>query len=121
MKAEPYMWVIGVIDAYGAVHAKGIKLGASVQMHSSYWPEVHHKRWRFLVRDWDLQPGLGTKAADFTEEEIASIMRAVEKLAEKPYWVRKGEAWEAAGRPRGKAQDKFLKEWEKKNPPPERK
>lgn len=53
-----------------------------------------------------------------TEDERESIMRHVEKHAVKPRWAKQGEEWEAAGRPRGKAYDKFLRAFDKRNPKP---
>lgn len=108
-------WVIGVIDHQGAVHCKAINEDTHCIMHSFYWPNTHHKRWRFQVSEWSFHRTLG-EPWTMTDEEREAIMRQIEKHAVKPRWVLEGEEWDAAGRPRGKAQDKFLREFDKRHP-----
>lgn len=105
-------WIVGVIDSYGAVHCKKVFMGGNKIMHGSLFPSEHHKRWRFLVREWDLTVSPGSDS--LSPEDFEASLQAVKKIVSPPEWVLQGEAWEAAGRPTGEAYEKFLKNYEKK-------
>lgn len=109
-----YTFVIGIIDHTGAIHYRKIASGNSDgDVHAKFWPNVTHKRWRFLIREWDLKKSTLDKES-MNEEEYSAVMTLLRKILTPPIWVLEGEAWEAAGRPRGEAYEKFYKQWEKK-------
>jgi hypothetical protein len=112
MKDQDIYCVIGCIDHTGAIHHKGIKLGER-SMHGDHWPGVTHKRWRFSVRDWELDYSLrpGDKLTCTEAEDVIALIR---KYYNPPAWVLEGEEWEALGRPRsGKAYEKHRRKWDK--------
>ena len=41
-------WIIGYIDAYGAIHYRVVKHGDSLHSHSQIWPGPKHNKWRWL-------------------------------------------------------------------------
>lgn len=103
--------VLGIVDSYGAVHCHKLYLeDRSHPDHVTLWP-VAQKRFRFMVRDWDIQKS-PLSAVDFTAEDCEAIQSKMRKILLVPEWVLKGEAWNAAGRPRGKAQERFNKKWD---------
>jgi hypothetical protein len=116
MKRQEQPWlIIGIIDAYGAIHHQPIYHGRpnQSQCHEHYWPDAHHKRWRFIMRDWDLSISVLSKDT-ITPEEAQDIEAHIRKRYTPPNWFLKGEEWEALGRPReGKAYEKFEKKWAK--------
>lgn len=118
MLHKPKCWlVIGVIDAYGAIHYHKIMDGErNYPDHAGLWPHIHHKRWRFKVSDWECDKS-PLAAVPMEEADYLAVLEKMRKVLPIPRWVAEGEAWEAAGRPRGKAYDRFLDKWEKANPP----
>jgi hypothetical protein len=110
-KTEPYYLVIGYVDAYGAIHYKKLRLGDN-NFHGDYWPTVKSKRWRFLIKDWELSKGIIGEVA-ITEAEAEDILALMRKVVKPPEWVLWGEVWEKAGRPYGDAQAKLREKWEK--------
>lgn len=116
MKRDPEKpWlIIGIIDAYGAIHHRAIdRVNNQSQFHETYWPEAHHKRWRFIISEWDLQKSVLSKDT-ITREEAQDIEAYIRKRYTPPNWVLQGEEWEALGRPRsGKAYEAHCKKWDK--------
>lgn len=112
---KEFMWVIGYIDSYGAIHSKFIEFKDKYTSpnHNYYWPTQHHKLWRFNSHGWDLSNSVLGKDR-LTPEDADKVMEFLRTKLIPPEWVLHGEAWEAAGRPRGKAQDKFEREYQKK-------
>lgn len=108
-KEEPWM-VIGVIDSYGAIHLKKHFMGDTLD-HSALWPTAQ-KRFRFVIKDWDLLRSPLSKES-ISPEEAEDVIAAIRKILTPPEWVLRGEAWEAAGRPHGKAGDRFDRDYEK--------
>ncbi len=112
MQHLPCWYVIGVIDSNDALHHHKVLDGESLPHHSDLWPHVHHKRWRFKVRDWDIDSSVLAENS-LNEEDYARIDALMRKILVVPEWVRRGDAWEAAGRPHGRAGAKFDRDWEK--------
>ena len=114
MKTERPWLIIGIIDAYGAIHHQAIycdRTPEQSQFHGTYWPNEHHKRWRFIVSDWDLQKSCLSKDS-FTRAECEDIEAYIRKRYRPPLWMLKGEEWEALGRPReGKAYERHERKW----------
>ena len=113
-ETEKECWqVIGIVDSYGAVHCEklyGFDFSAD---HNTFW-RGRLKRWRFYVYDWKLDTScLGD---NLDPEDVEAVMNKMRKILPIPLWVQKNDAWEAAGRPHGKAGDKFEKSWNKAHP-----
>src|SRR6476469_6248447 len=96
---RPYL-VVGYIDAYGAIHYKKVKLGEDAY-HDSLFPGQTHKRWRFIVRDWQLDQSV-ISGVKLDSDDGAAVHALMRKILKPPDWFLQGEAWDAAGRPRGK-------------------
>ncbi len=107
-------FVIGYIDAYGAIHHHKIYEGDLLAdfTHEALWPEQTHKRWRFNVRHWDLDQSI-LSSVKLDSDDGDMIVAKMRKILPVPKWVQQGDAWDAAGRPRGAAYDKWLTKWEK--------
>lgn len=116
MSEIEYMWVVGVVDHTGAIHYRKVTADESHgDTHSKFWPNITHKRWRFLIREWDLKKSMMEQGPSaLTLEDYDRILTLMRKILPPPLWVLEGDAWEAAGRPRDEAYDEFLKQWEKK-------
>ena len=112
MKHLPVWLVIGVIDSYDALHFHKVLDGERAALHDDFWPHIHHKRWRFKVRDWELDTSIMTKGS-LTEEDCERVEALMRKILVVPEWVRRGDAWVAAGRPHGKAAERFSDAWHK--------
>jgi len=111
-KEEPYL-IIGIIDAYGAIHHRPVMLGCTDKMHDYYWPGQTHKRWRLIISDWQLSNSCLSKD-NLTEAESEDIYALLRKHYTPPKWLIKGEEWEALGRPHsGKAYEEHTKKWDK--------
>lgn len=114
MNEEPYL-VIGIVDAYGAIHHKLVPAGKSGEWtHDQFWPTQTHKRWRFNLTKWELDNSLmscilRTRLTPEESEDICALMR---RKFKPPLWVIQGEEWEALGRPHsGKALERHEKRW----------
>jgi len=115
MRHREYPWlIIGVIDAYGAIHHQAIdRLNDQSQFHMHYWPDVHHKRWRFVMLDWKLENTVLSRDM-MSESEREDVVAYIRKRYQPPPWVLQGEEWEALGRPReGAAYEKHDKKWDR--------
>lgn len=112
-KEQPWL-IIGIIDAYGAIHHQAIdRVNNQSQFHATYWPTAHHKRWRFILSEWDLQKSVLSKDS-FTPEEAEDIIAYIRKRYNPPLWVQQGDEWEALGRPHsGAAYEKHERKWAK--------
>lgn len=114
-KEQPWL-IIGIIDAYGAIHHHAIYSNSpntESQFHEHYWPNAHHKRWRFIMSDWDLQKSILSKDT-ITREEAEDIENYIRKRYTPPLWFLEGEEWEALGRPReGKAYERHQRRWKR--------
>lgn len=114
----PRCWqVIGIIDGYDAVHYHKCferEPGdyGSDPNHCELWPTAQ-KRWRFKVRDWEISPSMCGES--LTSEEYERIEATMLKILPVPEWVAHGRAWVAAGRPHGRANDRFEREYRRKN------
>ena len=112
MKEKPYL-VIGIIDAYGAIHHRPIWTGMTDMRHDYYWPNQTHKRWEFKLSEWQISKSILSKE-NLTSDEAEAIEALIAKHYEKPLWLQEGDEWEALGRPRsGKAYDKHRDKWDK--------
>jgi hypothetical protein len=113
---EPYL-VIGIVDAYGAIHHRLIPWGKSGELtHDHYWPTQTHKRWRFNLKEWQLDQSIFStaKCNGLEPGEGEDIEAYIRKRFKPPLWVIRGEEWEALGRPRsGKAYERHEKRWER--------
>lgn len=112
---KPWQY-LGIVDAYGAVHSHPLYGFNNEETHCELWPFAQ-KRWRFVISDWGITKSVLSKE-NLTEEDCEAIMNHMERKAGKykPRWARQGDAWNAAGRIRGEAYEKWLAEWEKNNP-----
>ena len=63
--------------------------------------------------DWNLDKSLLSQLP-LSKEDVESIINKMYKIVEVPEFIRRGDAWDKAGRPRGKAGDRFDKDWNKK-------
>ena len=109
--------VIGCIDHTGAVLTRKVYDDErSYPDHSTLWPKVTHKRFRFIVRDWDIQVFGGNSRQMLTDEDFEAIDSRMRKILPLPLWVQKNDAWENAGRPYGRKGDKFNERWEAAHP-----
>ena len=111
--AQPWL-IIGIIDSYGAIQHQAIdRINNQSQFHETYWPSVHHKRWRFIISEWSLQKSILSKDS-FTTVECQDIEAYLRKRYNPPNWWLEGEEWEALGRPRsGKEYEEHTKKWDK--------
>jgi len=109
---KPY-YVIGCIDSYGAIHHMPLCSGEEDEKtHQALWPTIAHKRWRFNIREWQLENSVLSKE-DLTPEEVEDIYAFLRKHYTPPLWLIQGEEWEALGRPRsGTAYEKHCAKWE---------
>lgn len=115
MKKTEQPWlIIGIIDAYGAIHHEAIYRDTNKsQFHETYWPDCHHKRWRFIMSDWELTKSI-LSTDTITPEEADDIETYIRKRYTPPNWLLEGEEWEALGRPReGKAYERHCAKWDK--------
>ena len=72
-----YFWIIGAIDAYGAIHSEGFDYNKDdVPMHGDLYPNIFHKRWR-----WALS-GIN-KSGDWTDSDIEEFDRIVQHISKK--------------------------------------
>ena len=81
MKIEDLIWIVGTVDAYGAVHSKPIFFEDKEHniCHADLWPG-NLKRWRWSMSD-GLSWGMGGRKPDtFDYEEMDAIERYLEKL-----------------------------------------
>lgn len=110
---EPY-YVIGYVDAYGAIHHEPICMGEEwSKTHELLWPTQTHKRWRFNLSNWQLENSCLSRE-NLTEIEALDITALMRKHYNPPLWVIEGDEWEALGRPRsGKAYEEHTRKWEK--------
>ncbi len=87
---DKIMWVIGIVDAYGAVHSHIILMYSKETdtCHGDLWPG-NLKRWRWSKSD-GLMWGIGGRAPDeFDEEEKYAIEMHLERLgmSEDQIWL----------------------------------
>jgi hypothetical protein len=115
MHEKPWQF-IGVVDSYGAVLSQPLYGFNNEPTHEELWPYAQ-KRWRFVISDWSINKSILSKE-NLTDEDCEAVLSHMEKKAAhlKPRWARQGDAWDAAGRPRGKKYEKWLADWEEKNP-----
>ena len=113
MNSRPKIhFIIGIIDAYGAIHHRPLCLGQTDKQHDYYWPEQTHKRWRFIISEWNLENSILSKET-LTEVEADDIVALIRKHYTPPLWVIQGEEWESLGRPRtGASYERHIKKWE---------
>jgi len=73
-------WVMGIVDAYGAVDAKLFEFGDTnlTYSHPTYWPSTL-KRWRWTPYDGFDTP-IGREADTFDKQEIDAILRHIEGM-----------------------------------------
>ena len=76
-------WVIGIVDAYGAVHSKECPcIGGSNPTHKDYWPTAL-KLWR-----WSPATGfddcLGARKEDLTLEDWSAVRNELERMGFDP-------------------------------------
>lgn len=93
--------VVGIVDSNGAIDYRKVPENECLYnyCHDHLWPTKTHKRWRFIVSEWELDQSI-LSANNLTEEDQESIMTLMKKLFEAPNHVLEGEYWEALGRPR---------------------
>jgi hypothetical protein len=110
---KPYL-VIGIVDAYGAIHHQLIPFGKSGELtHDHYWPTQTHKRWRFNLYEWTLDNSMLSKDK-LTAEEAEDVIAFLRKRYQPPYWLIEGEEWDAIGRARsGPAYEKHRRKWDR--------
>lgn len=111
---EPYA-IVGIIDAYGAIHHRPIYMDTPHEelFHEYHWPQQTHKRWRFTIADWKLDGGFWSKEA-LTIAEKEDLCAFLRRHYKPPLWVLQGEEWDALGRPHsGAAYEKHIAKWEK--------
>jgi hypothetical protein len=109
---KPYA-VIGIIDAYGAIHHRPVTLNNDAKSHDHYWPGQTHKRWRLTISEWQLENSVLSRENKLTPEEAEDVYAVCRKAYTPPRWLVKGEEWEALGRPRsGKAYDAHCAKWD---------
>lgn len=106
--------VIGIIDANDALHYRILDEN-SHDTHDSIWPLQSHKRWRFWIHSWQLDTSV-LSSDRLNMEDHDRIMKLVKSVIPVPRYERRLDAWESAGRPRGKKYDKWLDKWDKENP-----
>ena len=114
---DPDFWtkcVVGIIDANDALHYKIVK-DATIETHDMLWPTQCHKRWRFWIHSRKIDTSVYSLAS-LTIEDQDRIMELMKKILPVPRYERRTEAWDKAGRPRGKKYDKWLDKWDKENP-----
>jgi len=71
------LWVIGVIDAYGAVHSEGFNWDEDdVPMHGDLYPHIVHKKWRWTA------DGI-QKSGDWTDSNVEEFDRMVRHISKK--------------------------------------
>jgi hypothetical protein len=106
-------FVIGYIDAYGAIHHHGYNAGQStIPDHAGLWPMQTHKLWRFKVSDWQLENSILSKE-NLTKVEAMDVEAFLLKHYTPPNWWLQGEEWIALGRPRsGKKYEAHCKKWD---------
>jgi len=114
MSDEGPYYVIGCIDAYGAIHYEPLNIGEEwIKTHEALWPHNTHKRWRFNLVEWTLEKSV-LSSESITSEEAEDIIARIRKHFKPPLWLIQGEEWEALGRPReGKAYERHCKRWER--------
>jgi len=111
VRSEKPSYVIGIIDAYGAIHHRPLFLNQTAKQHDYYWPGQTHKRWRFIISEWLLSNSCLSKE-NLTPAEAEDVEALIRKHYTPPNWVLQGEEWEALGRPRsGKAYEAHEKKW----------
>ncbi len=99
MEDNPYIQIIGIIDSYGALDYRKLRLNDIDLMHGFYWPGIFHKRWRFIISDWGLDK-FPLNKEELTPDDIDRIFATMRKIVEPPIWFLEGEIWEELGRPR---------------------
>lgn len=80
MNIDGIMWVIGIVDAYGAVHSRNVLFKAKEHntCHGDIWPG-NLKRWRWSMMD-GLSWGIGGRIPDdFSVQEKDAIERHLAK------------------------------------------
>lgn len=113
MKNDDTCYVIGYIDAYGAIHHQPLTLESENKCHSHYWPLNSQKRWRFIISEWQLSNSV-LSTDNLTPDEAENVIAFLRKHYTPPVWLIEGEEWEALGRPReGKAYKKHLRKWDR--------
>lgn len=113
---DPYA-VVGIIDSYGAIHHAPVSMGGECEFktHETLWPGKSHKRWRFNLRDWQLEKSV-LSALDMTEAERDDVVALIRKHYKPPNWLIEGEEWEALGRPReGADYRRHRRKWDRIN------
>lgn len=69
-------WIIGVIDSYGHVHHKIVKLSDPLDSHNKVWPFIHHYKWRWMPS----KPNhLNTYGEDFGGERVDQVWNIIDK------------------------------------------
>lgn len=98
-------YVIGLIDGLDRLYYERC-VSEDGKTHESLWPTNTHKKWRFRPDNWELDQSImsGVKLTDDDGIRVCELMR---KILVPPNWFIEGELWDAAGRPRGKAQEVF--------------
>ena len=86
---DKYDMVIGIIDSYDAVHYKKIMCDSSSDdmYHETHWPCVKSKRWRFNIREWQLEQSILSETK-INKEDSDRIYALMEKICIKPMWMR---------------------------------
>lgn len=84
-KRQTIAWVIGVFDSNGKIDHRTLKLG-DTRMHGCFWPDIHHKRWRYSIYQGDIN-ALG-QAWQPDPEEYGRIIEVLEKLKVLREWTR---------------------------------
>lgn len=112
MRNEPPDTIIGVIDHTGAIlHRPLYGMDAYSFSHSTEWPTITHKRWRFLYNNWKLENSCLSSMV-LTEAEFSDVEVFVRKHYTPPLWVIRNEEWEALGRPHsGKKYEEYEEKW----------
>jgi hypothetical protein len=114
VKPEAPWAVIGIIDAYGAIHHRPIHFGDEFKTHDFFWPNQTHKRWRLIISEWQLENSILTQENKLTPEEAEDVLAKCRKHYKPPLWLIRGEEWDAMGRPRsGAAYERFERRWER--------
>jgi hypothetical protein len=104
--------LVGVVDAYDAVHFVEVRDSEDPPYHAKLWPTAQ-KRWRFYLRQWELDKSV-LSTQELTDENCEAIERAIRKKFTPPRWYLWGEFWDQNGRPQhGKERDKLIKKFEK--------
>ena len=86
LNRRDYAWVLGYVDAYGAIHSKLIRIGQGLCMHGHFWPGVTHKLWRFNPNGWSFEPTRQCET-QMDEEDTDRVLDRIKSHFDPPEWA----------------------------------